>query len=72
MQDNIYVGPLLFPWLRSGPPTFLILESPLYATLKIPDVCTTIFLENMPQPQATNCRTLNKKYCIVLKHTFVT
>ena len=26
--DN-FVGPLLFPWRRNGPPTFLILESPL-------------------------------------------
>jgi len=41
------------------------------ATLRIPDICTAIFLENMPQPQATNCRTLNKKYCIVLKNTLV-
>ena len=42
-----------------------------YMQLQIPDVCTAIFLENMPQPQATNCRTLNKKYCIVLKNTLV-
>jgi len=42
-----------------------------YMQLKIPDICTAIFLENMPQPQATNCRTLNKKYCIVLKNTLV-
>jgi len=26
----------------------------------------------MPQPQATNCSTLNIKYCIVLQHTLVT
>jgi len=32
VQDDIYVGPpLLFPWPSSGPPTFLILESPLTA-----------------------------------------
>jgi len=42
-----------------------------YMQLKIPDICTAIFLENMPQPQATNCKTLNKKYCIVLKNTLV-
>jgi len=38
----------------------------LYATPEIPDVCTAIFLENIPQSQDRNCRTLNKKHCIVL------
>jgi len=41
----------------------------IYATLKIPDICTAIFHENMQQPQATNCRTLNKQNCIVLNNT---
>ena len=31
-QIDIYVAPLLFSWPRSGSPTFLILESPLFLT----------------------------------------
>jgi len=32
-REDIYVAPLLFPWPRSGLPTFFILESPLDRTL---------------------------------------
>jgi len=42
-QIDIYVSPLLFPWPRSGPPTFFILESPLVVT----KVCFSIFAAPM-------------------------
>jgi len=47
MKDRHLRSPLLFPWFRGGPPTFLILESPLILLHKFSGVRETLMLISM-------------------------